>query len=560
MDLQDKGVIDSRRSRVPRKNNMYSVDLKNIVPKGGTNDKTSGILKSFITRIENLVDHKVKVIRCDNGNEFKNKEMHQFGEMNEAVNIACHVQNRVLVVKHHNKTPYEHFHGRTPTLSFIRPFGYPVTILNTLDHLGKFNGSGPDWLFDIDALTRTINYEPIVTGTQFNGFVGFEDPNFPDRVYKVEKALYGLHQAPRAWYETLSTYLVDNGFQSGKISKTLFIKRHKGDILLMSSIGELTFLLGLEVKQKNDGMFISQEKYVAEILKKFGFTEVNNASTRMETQKPLLKDDDGEKVDVHMYRRDLQLADEEGVDCLSNSTIFENLDLIGYLSLVVLLNVGEVVHKERGDILVKASTTASSLEAKQDSGNIDKNQSKATPNKASSPGTTSGGSPRCQEAIGDEIAQTRFENVSKLSNDSLLVRGNTLRSDEDRIKLNELMELCTNLQSRVLDLEKTKTTQALKITSLKKRVKKLKKKQRSRTHKLKILYKEINDIDVDEDITLVNDQDDAEMFGVNDLHGEEMFVEKEVTDKEVSAAGEVNAAIIATTVSAAATITTEEIT
>ncbi|GKF00444.1 putative ribonuclease H-like domain-containing protein [Tanacetum coccineum] len=62
---------------------------------------------------------------------------------------------------------------------------------------------------------------------------GFEDPDFPDRVYKVEKALYGLHQAPRAWYETLSTYLLDNGFQKGKINKTLFIKRHKGDILMV---------------------------------------------------------------------------------------------------------------------------------------------------------------------------------------------------------------------------------------------------------------------------------------------------------------------------------------
>ncbi|GJW19460.1 putative ribonuclease H-like domain-containing protein [Tanacetum coccineum] len=62
---------------------------------------------------------------------------------------------------------------------------------------------------------------------------GFEDPDFPDRVYKVKKALYGLHQAPKAWYETLSTYLLDNGFQRGKINKTLFIKRHKGDILLV---------------------------------------------------------------------------------------------------------------------------------------------------------------------------------------------------------------------------------------------------------------------------------------------------------------------------------------
>ncbi|GKF74400.1 ribonuclease H-like domain-containing protein [Tanacetum coccineum] len=134
----------------------------------------------------------------------------------KAVNTACYVQNRVLVVKPHNKTPYELFHRRTPTLSFMRPFGCPVTILNTLDHLGKFNGkankgsfvrytlnskafrvfnsrtriveenlhirfsentpnvegSGPNWLFDIDALTRTMNYKPIVADTQSNGFVG----------------------------------------------------------------------------------------------------------------------------------------------------------------------------------------------------------------------------------------------------------------------------------------------------------------------------------------------------------------------------------------------------
>ncbi|GKD15929.1 putative ribonuclease H-like domain-containing protein [Tanacetum coccineum] len=134
----------------------------------------------------------------------------------KAVSTGCYVQNKVLVVKPHNKTPYELFHGRTPTLSFMRPFWCPVTILNTIDHLGKFNGkadegffvgyslnsksfrvfnsrtriveenlhirlsentpnvvgSGPDWLFDIDALTRTTNYEPIVAGTQSNGFVG----------------------------------------------------------------------------------------------------------------------------------------------------------------------------------------------------------------------------------------------------------------------------------------------------------------------------------------------------------------------------------------------------
>ncbi|GKB52221.1 hypothetical protein Tco_0902974 [Tanacetum coccineum] len=221
----------------------------------------------------------------------------------------------------------------------------------------------------------------------------------------------------------------------------------------------------------------------------------------------------------------------------------------------------EAVHKELGDSLVRAATTASSLEAEQDSGNITKTRSKATPNKSSSLGTTSGGGLRCQETMGDTISQTKFENVSKLSNDSLLARGNTLRSDKDRLKLNELIELCTNLQKKVLDLEKTNTTQANEIASLKRRVKKLEKKKSSRTHKLKRLYKvglsarvesyrdeeslgenaskqrRINAIDADDDITLVF------VAGKN-----ENVVEEVVDAAQVSTA--------ATTV----TITTEEIT
>ncbi|GJV30839.1 putative ribonuclease H-like domain-containing protein [Tanacetum coccineum] len=161
---------------------------------------------------------------------------------------------------------------------------------------------------------------------------GFEDPQFPDKVYKVEKALYGLHQAPKAWYETLSTYLLENRFRRGLIDKTLFIKKSKGDILLvhiyvdgiifgsikkslciefkslmhkkfqMSSMGELTFFLGLQVMQRDDGIFISQDKYVADILKKFDFSLVKTASTPIETNKALLKDEEAEDVDVHLYR------------------------------------------------------------------------------------------------------------------------------------------------------------------------------------------------------------------------------------------------------------------
>nr|GFC34106.1 retrovirus-related Pol polyprotein from transposon TNT 1-94 [Tanacetum cinerariifolium] len=109
------------------------------------------------------------------------------------VNTACYVQNRVLVKKPHNKTPYELLISRSPNLEFMKPFGFPVTILNTLDHLGKFDGkadegkveenlrvnflenkpnvagSGLEWLFDIDLLTKSMNYKPVSAGNQSNG-------------------------------------------------------------------------------------------------------------------------------------------------------------------------------------------------------------------------------------------------------------------------------------------------------------------------------------------------------------------------------------------------------
>ncbi|GJR43529.1 putative ribonuclease H-like domain-containing protein [Tanacetum coccineum] len=161
---------------------------------------------------------------------------------------------------------------------------------------------------------------------------GFEDPDHPDKVYKVVKALYGLHQAPRAWYDTLANYLLCNGFQRGKIDQTLFIKRQKGHILLvqiyvddiifgstkkelcdefeklmkdkfqMSSMGELTFFLGLQVQQKKKGIFISQDKYVHEILRKYNYTDVKSASTPTDLEKPLVQDGDAADVDEHLYR------------------------------------------------------------------------------------------------------------------------------------------------------------------------------------------------------------------------------------------------------------------
>ncbi|GJV94127.1 hypothetical protein Tco_1541940 [Tanacetum coccineum] len=178
---------------------------------------------------------------------------------------------------------------------------------------------------------------------------------------------------------------------------------------------------------------------------------------------------DGKKIIIteSSVRRDLQLADEEGVDCLPNSIIFEQLALMDpkttawneLISTMASAIIYEAVHKELGDSLV--------------------------------------GLPYCFLARsragtknhGEYNAQTRFESVSKHSNDSLLAKGNTLQSDEDIIKLDELMILCTTLQNKVLDLEQTKTSQQNEIASLKRRVKKLEKKDRSRTHKLKKLYK-----------------------------------------------------------------------
>ncbi|GJT01342.1 putative ribonuclease H-like domain-containing protein [Tanacetum coccineum] len=135
---------------------------------------------------------------------------------------------------------------------------------------------------------------------------GFEDPDFADRVYKVEKALYGLHQAPRAWDKgdilLVQVYVDDIIFGYTKKSLCTEFEKMMHKKFQMSFMGELTFFLGLQVKKKEDGIFISQDKYVTEILKKFGFIDVKTASTPMETQKPFLKDEDGKEVDVHLYR------------------------------------------------------------------------------------------------------------------------------------------------------------------------------------------------------------------------------------------------------------------
>ncbi|GJV50689.1 ribonuclease H-like domain-containing protein [Tanacetum coccineum] len=200
MDLQDQGVIDSGCSRHMTGNMSYLIDYEEIDggyvafggnPKGGKitgkyTIKTEVYLLNFLKMIK-----PVLLVKRESSTEPLRTEKNQFCEMKgilrqfsvartpqqngvaerrnrtlieaartmladsklpttfwaEAVNTACYVQNRVFVVKPHNKTPYELFHCRTPTLSFMRPFGYPVTILNTIDHLGKFAGKADEGFF-----------------------------------------------------------------------------------------------------------------------------------------------------------------------------------------------------------------------------------------------------------------------------------------------------------------------------------------------------------------------------------------------------------------------------
>ena len=161
---------------------------------------------------------------------------------------------------------------------------------------------------------------------------GFENPDFSNHVYKLQKALYGLKQAPRAWYERLSKFLLDHGFKRGLIDKTLFTKT-KGDNFIviqiyvddilfgatntslceefsnlmsnefeMSMMGELTFFLGLQIKQCQDGIFINQSKYINELLKKYKMDQAKHAKTPMATNEKLDLDQDGKPVSEKVYR------------------------------------------------------------------------------------------------------------------------------------------------------------------------------------------------------------------------------------------------------------------
>ncbi|GKA04970.1 putative ribonuclease H-like domain-containing protein [Tanacetum coccineum] len=339
------------------------------------------------------------------------------------------------------------------------------------------------------------------------------------RVYKVEKALYGLHQAPRAWYETLSTYLLDKRFQRGQIDKTLFINRVKGDILLvqvyvddiifgstkkglctdfekmmhkkfqMSSMRELTFFLGLQVTQKDNGIFISQDKYVDEILKKFGFSTIKTASTPMETSKSLMKDENAEDVDVHLYRSMII-----SLMYLTSSRPDIMFAVCACARFLVTPKVSHLHAVKRIFRYLKdrKSTTGGCqfLGRKLISWQCKKQTVVANSTTEAEYVASSSCRGQIDDWNGLEMLRMKLglklvERLSKQSNDPPLLGVNTPRSGKDRLKIMELMEIYTKLSDRVLALKNVKTTQDLKITSLKKRVKKLEKKKKARTSQLK---------------------------------------------------------------------------
>nr|GEX22906.1 hypothetical protein [Tanacetum cinerariifolium] len=464
-------------------------------------DETSGILKKFITKIENLKDLKVKIIRCDNGGEFRNKEMNDFCSQkgikrefsnartpqqngvtkkrnrtlievarkmladaklpvtfwDEAVNTACYVQNWVLVNKSHNKTPYELLlWNPIPTASSPVPTAYSTDSQEPSNNLGvttnsdESNGVEADIsnmetaiiasptptnrihkdhpksqiIGPLDTLIQTRNkskeveeqsfiaiihqktdpallqfclfscflsqvepkkisdalqdpswvlknkkdergivirnkarlvaqgytqekgigydevFAPVVrikairlflAHASFMGFTvyqidvksallygtideevyvmqppGFQDPEFPTKVYKVEKAMYGLHQAPRAWYGTLSKYLLKNGFQKGTIDQTIFIRRQRGDFILVQVYVDDIIFGSFDPQLCREFEALMHEKLqmsaMGDILKKFRYTDVRSSNTPMDKENPWGKDGTGKDVDLHLYR------------------------------------------------------------------------------------------------------------------------------------------------------------------------------------------------------------------------------------------------------------------
>ncbi|GJS60303.1 putative ribonuclease H-like domain-containing protein [Tanacetum coccineum] len=561
-------------------------------------DETSGIFKRFVNEIENIVNKKVKIIRCDNGTKFKNRVMSEFCEEKGikkefsiartpqqngvaerrnrtlieaartmladsklpttfyavAVNTACYVHNRVLVVKPHNKTPYELFIGRTPALSFMRPFGCHVTILNTLDYLGKFDGKsdegffvrysmnskdfkvynirtrkveenmhirfledkpiiaddGPKWLFDIDVLTKSMNYVTVVTGTNSNDLVdgllfdsslknasndkpqpsshaGKKDDEVTTALLEATHVNFFGDETEVDMSNITTTYLVPS------IPNTIIHKDHLldhviGDVqsgvqtrrMIKTTIEQGFISTVYEGKTHEDlhtclfACFLSQE----EPKKVWTLVDLPHGKRAIGTKWVYMNKKDERGIVISNKARlvtqgytqeegihwsHLKLEDFDGISNLPTTEFFEQLALWGPVvqgegsthpeSVVpqprspTQTNVADEAASTGVDIRLRgATTTVIGLEAGQGSNKIDK-----TPT---------------------------------MPHDSPLPRVHTLRSDEDRMQHNELMDLVTKLSDRVValetDLQQTKKVYGTTFTKLIKKVKKLEKTVKTR--------------------------------------------------------------------------------
>nr|GEX25230.1 retrovirus-related Pol polyprotein from transposon TNT 1-94 [Tanacetum cinerariifolium] len=682
IDLQNKRVIDIRCSRNMPWNMSYLIDYKEIDggyvafkgnPKGrkiigrdgfvrsntyknlnkkmhclvfiddysrftwvfflASKDETSSILKIFITGIEKLVDHKVKVIRCDNRTEFKNREMNQFCKMK--VKFDGKADEGFFVRYSLNSKAFRVFNNKTKIVEenlHVSDSGKKVDEDSSkgseckdqeqddnVNSTNNVNAAGTNRVNVVGTNTNNkLLFDPVIPALEdistFNFSSDHEDdveetdmtnmdttiqvsPAPTTRIHKdhpLDQVIGDLHSTTQIRH--MSKNLEEHGIEAIRLflayasfKDFVVYQMDVKSAFLYGMIEEEVYIcqpLGFEDPKFPDKVYKVENHYMDYI--KLLKHEVKNASTPIETQKPLLKDEDEEEVDVYMYRSmigSLMYLTSSRPDIMfvvcscaryqvnpkvshlyDVKKIFRPTECEGFEQIVDFLNANpikkprrkvtevpqpsdpisvadEAVNKEMNDSLERAVTTAASLDAKQDIGNIFKTQSKATPNEHGSQGTSAGGGLRCQEAMGDTVAQTR-----------------------------------------VLNLETTKTTQALEINSLKRRVKKLKRRKRSRTHGLKILYKvglsarvessedeslseedaskqgRIVDIDSNEDIILVSTHDD-QMFDVDqDLGGEEVFVAQQ-DEKIVEIEKEVDAAQIqVTTAATTPTISIDEVT
>ncbi|GJS87489.1 uncharacterized mitochondrial protein-like protein [Tanacetum coccineum] len=306
---------------------------------------------------------------------------------------------------------------------------------------------------------------------------GFEDPEFPNKVYKVEKALYGLHQAPRAWYETLSTYLLENGFRRGTIDKTLFIKKDKGDILLTNKA-----LLKDEEDADVDAhlyrSMIRSLMYITTSRPDIMFAVYACASILEIHHLTTLSDSDyaGASLDRKSTTRGCQFLKRRLItsQCKKQTIVANSITEAEYVAPANCCGHMRLSLSSVKDRMRKMAPHCFSLE--RQSKTVDRGPSIHNPNEShSTPIITQPSSSKPQkknsrrkqrkengptEPVTDEA--TNEEHLSTPSYDPP-------QSGEDRLQLTELMSLCTSLQEKVLNLEKAKTAQltAMRLPSLK---------------------------------------------------------------------------------------------